>query len=171
MTCWTLRHTPNQNCTEPFSLDQKNNVVEWDPWGQDDEAWLASTRQEQKTRTSQSNCFFSFSIPFLGGGKKDTRKMDLPTAAHRQIRKDWTHDGDGFLLACENYASSEKFDKLFPACAFFLWSRDQLTHANSTLFGQGSVHSGSASQDDCGQRLFWRCALVSLMGSHAAWTV
>ena len=33
---------------------------------------------------------------------------------------------------------------------FFFLSGDQLVHCNSTLSGQGSVHSGSANWGDCG---------------------
>ena len=44
-------------------------------------------------------------------------------------------------------------------CCCCCLSGDQLAHTNVTLVGKGSVHSGSASCDDCGRVLPWTLSL------------
>ena len=45
-----------------------------------------------------------------------------------------------------------RFDELFSSCAFFFFSSEgQHAYTGSTLLGQGSVHSGLARLNDCGQ--------------------
>ena len=65
------------------------------------------------------------------------------------------------------------FDSSFPACAFFFFfEREISSRSLIPLFVQGSVHSGSASWDDCG-RMFPDKLPVSPFPdrfSHYAWT-
>ena len=56
-----------------------------------------------------------------------------------------------FFLACEDF-----FENVwpFPACAFFFFLGGAVEISSCTLiplFRPGSVHSGSASRDDCGR--------------------
>ena len=90
----------------------------------------------------------------------------------------------GFLLACEDFG--RMFDHLFPACAFFLSFRFFFSSFFSSslfeveissrtpvpLFMPESVHSRSASEDDCG-RMFPDELRVSSLPDwfpHYAWT-
>ena len=58
--------------------------------------------------------------------------------------------GGGFFLAGEDFG--RMFDNLFPACAFFFfWLVEISLSKLIPLFRPGSVHSGSASIDDCDQ--------------------
>ena len=57
----------------------------------------------------------------------------------------------GFFLVCENFG--RMFDHSFTACAFFIFSFFLVVEISSRalpLFMPRSVHSGSASWDDCG---------------------
>ena len=54
--------------------------------------------------------------------------------------------GGGFFLACEDLGSM--FDNSLPACAFF-FNVEISSRTLISLFRPGSVHSGSASSDDC----------------------
>ena len=58
-----------------------------------------------------------------------------------------------FLFSLSRRIIEGWFNESFPACAFsFLFLRgDELANTKSTLLGQGSVHNGSASWDDCDQ--------------------
>ena len=78
--------------------------------------------------------------------------------------------------ACEDYG--KRSDKSFRTSTFLIFifvSGEQLTCTSSTLLGQGSFHSGSASWDDFGQEIRDKlvCELVSLMGfphnTRTAW--
>ena len=75
----------------------------------------------------------------------------------------------GFVLACWDFRG--RFVGSLPAGAFsllfFKW-RSARTHQFHFFFRPGSVHSGSANWDDCGQ-VFpdeLRVSSVSLIGSH-----
>ena len=61
-----------------------------------------------------------------------------------------SHSDGGFFLACKDLG--EKFNHSFPACAFFFY----VEICSCTLIPPsrpGSVHSGSASRDNCGRTL------------------
>ena len=77
--------------------------------------------------------------------------------------------GGGFFLACEDLGSM--FDNSLPACAFF-FNVEISSRTLISLFRPGSVHSGSASSDDC-DRVFPDELLVSSfpdMFPHSACT-
>ena len=59
--------------------------------------------------------------------------------------------GDGgFFFACEDLW--RMFNNSFPTCTFFFFFKVEMRLCTLiTLFWTGSVHSGSASWDDCGQ--------------------
>ena len=79
----------------------------------------------------------------------------------------------GYFLACEDFG--RKCDHLFPACAFFFSSFFEVEISSRTLiplFMPGSVHSDSASWDDC-TRMFPDKLRVSSFPDrfpHYAWT-
>ena len=59
--------------------------------------------------------------------------------------------GGGLFLACEDFGRI--FDHLFPACAFFVFVFEMEISSRTLIspLRPGSVHSGSASWDDCGR--------------------
>ena len=58
--------------------------------------------------------------------------------------------GGGVLLACEDFGRI--FNHSFPACAFkFFFLVEMNSRTLIPLFTPGSIHSGSASRDDCGR--------------------
>ena len=69
--------------------------------------------------------------------------------------------GGGFFLACQDLG--RMFDFSFPACSFhpffsflfssFFFEVEISSRTPTSLFRPGSVHSGSASWDDCGSVL------------------
>ena len=75
--------------------------------------------------------------------------------------------GGGFFLTCEDLGGFFFFKVSFPSCTFFFLSGDQLTHTDSTLVGQRSIHSGFNKL-----RQLWTsvtlvaCDLISLVGSQ-----
>ena len=81
-------------------------------------------------------------VSFVSPRSTDTFKLTgLMTSA--------TWSGGSFLLACEDFG--RMLDNSFPACAFFFFKVEISSHALFPLFKPGSVHSGSASWDDCDQ--------------------
>ena len=77
----------------------------------------------------------------------------------------------GFFLACEDFG--RMFDHPFPVCAFsFLFEMEISSRTLVLVFMPGSVHSSSASWDDCG-RMFPDTMRVSSLSDtlpHYAWT-
>ena len=81
-------------------------------------------------------------------------------------------DGGGFFLACENFG--RMFDNSFPACAFFFFffKVEIRSHALIPLLMPGSVHSGSASWEDCCRMFPYKLRVSSFPDRfpHYAWT-
>ena len=81
------------------------------------------------------------------------------------------------FLTCEDWEG--RFDESFPAFCLFLLLLLCVLWVEITLCtpiavsGQGSVHSGSAGWDDCGQAFLMTCVQAQFPDgfSHYAWTV
>ena len=58
-----------------------------------------------------------------------------------------TKGSDGFFLTCQDFG--RMFNNSFPACAFFFLKVEISSRTLIPLIRPGSVHSGSASWDDC----------------------
>ena len=73
------------------------------------------------------------------------------------------------FTACKYFG--RMFDHSFPACAFFFESGDYLMHTTSILM-PGSLHSGSASWDNCGWVFPDKLRVSSFPDrfQHCAWT-
>ena len=89
------------------------------------------------------------------------------------VGKEGGDGGDGFFLTCKDFGIM--FDNSFPACPFFLFYFFKVEISSSKLiplFRPQTVHSGSASWDDCSW-VFPDELLVSLFPDrfpHTAWT-
>ena len=84
-------------------------------------------------------------------GESQCNRVALPNLrcmlqCFHNFTEPWRRLVVAFFPACENFG--RVFDNSFPASAFCFFSGDQLAHTNS-LFRPGSVHSGSASWEDC----------------------
>ena len=82
--------------------------------------------------------------------------------------------GGGFFLTCEDLGKI--FDHPFSACtfffSFFVFEVEISWYTQDPLFMLGSVHSGSASRDDCGRMFPDELGVSSLPDRfpHYAWT-
>ena len=82
------------------------------------------------------------------------------------------NNGGGFLLACEvfSFFFFWRFEKSLPFCAFLfcfcVFDVEASSCAVIALFRTGSVHSGSASRDDCGRAFPDELRIISLIGSQ-----
>ena len=69
----------------------------------------------------------------------------------------------GFFLTCEDFG--RMFDHSFPTCAlnfcFLLIEVEISLYTLIPLYMPGSVHSGSASWDDCGQMFSLRTIYIN----------
>ena len=77
----------------------------------------------------------------------------------------------GFCLACEGFWRT--FDHFFAACAFLNFLLEISSYTLVPLFIPGSVHSGLASSDDCGQMFPYKLCVSSFRDRfpHYAYTV
>ena len=89
----------------------------------------------------------------------------------------WNGGGGGFFIACEDFG--RMFDHSFSACVFlffffvfFFFKVEISSRKLISLFVPGSVHSGSASRDDCGRMFAYKLRVSSFPERfpHFAWT-
>ena len=109
-----------------------------------------------------------------GLNAQQTQKRNVVTGQHSI---NFTDGGDGFVLAWEYFR--RLFNLSFPACNFFFFvffffffEVEICSRTLFPLFMLGSVHSGSASCDDCGQMFPNKLRVSSFPDRfpHYAWT-
>ena len=75
-----------------------------------------------------------------------------------------------FFLASDHFG--RMLDHSFPGCAFLFFLLEISSRTQILLFMPGSVHSGSASWDNCGPNVPWQvaCELFPDRFPHYSWT-
>ena len=73
--------------------------------------------------------------------------LPCPFMCHQEEGCSFHCCGGGFFLACEDFW--KMFNNLFPACTFLFFKVEISSHKLIPFFKPGSVHSGSASCDNC----------------------
>ena len=78
--------------------------------------------------------------------------------------------GGGFFFACEDLG--RMLDHLFPTCAFLCVCVEISSCTLIPLFMPGSIHSGSASWDDCSRMFPDKLHVSSFLDrfQHYVWT-